>query len=242
MQLYLTKVVFDYILYSSMRVSIEKPQIMNNLINVANKLRASSLTCSKIKATMTCILVIFSLGISFEVHADSVQTPIPLISSADAAAIILALENESELFPFPNFAAIEELPEPIPLLPNLPKFSGKLTSRFGVRKHPVSGKIKAHNGMDIAKPMNTPIYAAHVGRVIFSGWKRGYGYVIEVLADNGYSTLYAHNSRNVAKVNDEVSPETIIGYVGATGVATGPHMHIEVRKDGKLIDPSKFLF
>lgn len=125
---------------------------------------------------------------------------------------------------------------------NTPMFFGKISSSFGTRKHPVSGKIKKHKGIDIPKPKMTPIYAPADGIVIFSGWRRGYGNVIEIDHQNGYTTLMAHNHKNLVTVGEVVFRYTMIGYVGATGVATGPHMHVEVRLNSELINPIKFIF
>jgi murein DD-endopeptidase MepM/ murein hydrolase activator NlpD len=127
---------------------------------------------------------------------------------------------------------------------------GWLSSRFGVRKHPIIKKWIRHNGIDIAARRGTRIYAADSGRVIFSGQKslyRGYGKIIVI--DHGkrqkdgrnISTFYAHASRVLVKRGQKVKKGDEIGWVGATGYATGPHLHFEVRENGKPVDPLTYI-
>ena len=74
---------------------------------------------------------------------------------------------------------------------------------------------------------------------MFSGWKRGYGNVVEVKHRNGFSTLYAHNSKNLVRVGEKVAANQVIALVGSTGKSTGSHLHYELRKNGKAIDPER---
>lgn len=130
---------------------------------------------------------------------------------------------------------------PLPISTNIPILStGVLTSAYGSRVHPVSGKRKLHKGIDIGLPMGTPIYAPADGNVIFSGWKRGYGYVIQIDHNNGYVTLFAHNKINLVRIGDKVTTATLIAKVGASGVATGPHIHFEIVFHGKQVNPINF--
>lgn len=118
------------------------------------------------------------------------------------------------------------------------KFS-RISSTFGMRKHPVHGGWRGHKGVDYAAPSGTPIHATADGVVEFKGQQNGYGNTIILKHHNGYTTLYAHQSRFAAglKRGDRVSQGQLIGYVGATGWATGPHLHYEFRVDNKPIDP-----
>lgn len=118
----------------------------------------------------------------------------------------------------------------------LPVF-GNITSGFGIRKHPVLGIQHFHKGIDISAPEGTDIYPFMEGRVVYSGFDRGYGYSVVVEHKNGYKTRYAHNSINFVKEGDWVNKETVIGKVGKTGLTTGPHLHFEVIKNGEIIDP-----
>ena len=115
----------------------------------------------------------------------------------------------------------------------------RISSRFSSgRMHPVLGKMRAHRGVDYAAPSGTPIRAAGDGKITFRGWQNGYGNVV-ILQHNGrYTTLYGHMSRFAnAKVGQRISQGQVIGYVGKTGLATGPHLHYEFRLDGQHRDP-----
>lgn len=122
---------------------------------------------------------------------------------------------------------------------------GRLSSPFGWRIHPKFKSRKFHNGIDIAAPMGTPIKAANAGKVIFSGWYGGYGRV--VILDHGHvngvptTTLYAHMSRQKVVVGQSVVRGQTIGLVGSTGYSTGPHLHFEVRVNGKPQNPQNYI-
>jgi murein DD-endopeptidase MepM/ murein hydrolase activator NlpD len=117
---------------------------------------------------------------------------------------------------------------------------GQHTSGFGMRLHPIDHEERLHSGMDIAAPTGTPIQAAAAGQVVFSGTQAGYGNVVVIQHEEGYSTLYAHNTANLVSVGTTVSQGQPIATVGSTGRSTGPHLHFEVRKDGKRLDPVQF--
>lgn len=115
----------------------------------------------------------------------------------------------------------------------------RISSRFSAgRMHPILGKMRAHRGVDYAAPTGTPIRAAGDGKITFRGWQNGYGNVV-ILQHNGkYTTLYGHMSKfAAAKVGQRVSQGQVIGYIGMTGLASGPHLHYEFRLDGKHRDP-----
>lgn len=115
----------------------------------------------------------------------------------------------------------------------------RISSRFNPRrKHPVLGTVRAHKGVDYAAATGTPIMAAGDGRVSFAGWQNGYGRTIIIDHGKGHTTLYAHMSRlGKYKVGSRVQQGTTIGYVGATGLASGPHLHYEFRINGVHRDP-----
>lgn len=115
----------------------------------------------------------------------------------------------------------------------------RITSPFGLRTHPVSGKCKGHKGVDYPAQKGTPIHATADGKVSFIGAQRGYGKVIYLDHSNGYSTVYAHQSRfqQGLKEGSSIKKGQVIGYVGATGVATGNHLHYELRVDNQPVDP-----
>lgn len=118
---------------------------------------------------------------------------------------------------------------------------GPITSPFGWRLDPVVHKWWIHTGIDIGVPWGTPIHAAATGTVIVAQWLNGYGYTIIVYDGNGVANLYAHQSRFNAYVGEQVQQGQVIGYVGATGWATGPHLHFEVRINGKPVNPMPYM-
>jgi murein DD-endopeptidase MepM/ murein hydrolase activator NlpD len=115
----------------------------------------------------------------------------------------------------------------------------RLSSRFSnARRHPVLGTVRAHRGVDYAAPTGTPIKAAGDGRITFAGWRNGYGRTVILDHGNGVTTLYAHMSRfSNYKTGARVTQGNTIGYVGASGLASGPHLHYEFRVHGVHRDP-----
>jgi murein DD-endopeptidase MepM/ murein hydrolase activator NlpD len=116
---------------------------------------------------------------------------------------------------------------------------GTLRSRFGYRIHPIFKTRRLHSGVDLAAPSGTPIYAAGDGVIQWYKWQSGYGNKIEIKHVNGYETDYGHLSRYVdgLGVGSKVRQGQLIGYVGATGQATGPHLHFEIKINGNFVDP-----
>jgi murein DD-endopeptidase MepM/ murein hydrolase activator NlpD len=112
---------------------------------------------------------------------------------------------------------------------------GRITSPYGIRV--LSGSKEFHSGIDISSPFGSNIVAAENGRVSYAGYMRGYGNVIILSHDEGYSTVYAHNSVNLVKKGQYVKKGSVIAKVGRTGNATGPHLHFEVRLNGKPLNP-----
>lgn len=114
----------------------------------------------------------------------------------------------------------------------------RLSSKFGARKHPVLGTMRMHKGVDYAASTGTPIMAAGDSRVEFIGWQRGYGNTVILNHGRGYTTLYGHMSRTAKlRKGQSVAQGTVIGYVGSTGMSTGPHLHYEFRINGAHRNP-----
>ncbi len=120
----------------------------------------------------------------------------------------------------------------------------KITSRFGMRRHPIMGYSKMHRGVDFGAPTGTPIYAAGDGTVEFVGTKGGYGNYLRVKHNSSYSTAYAHISRFASGIRHggKVKQGQIIAYVGSTGASTGPHLHYEVMVNGGQVNPANVKF
>lgn len=122
-----------------------------------------------------------------------------------------------------------------------PVKNGWISSGFGSRIHPVSGKRKAHLGVDFPGKKGSEILSVAPGVVIKSKRVSGYGNLVEIRHAEGYTTRYAHNSKLLVKEGDLVEKGQTIALMGATGVVTGTHLHFEVRKNGNAVNPKKFL-
>lgn len=112
-----------------------------------------------------------------------------------------------------------------------------ISSGFGMRKHPYYKRRKFHTGIDIPKAKGTPVYATGNGIVIAIGYDSGYGYFIEIQHSGGFRSFYAHLSRILVNVGKRVNITQQIACVGNSGIATGSHLHYEVRKDYRYLNP-----
>jgi murein DD-endopeptidase MepM/ murein hydrolase activator NlpD len=119
--------------------------------------------------------------------------------------------------------------------------NARISSPFGPRRHPIFGVRSMHSGIDLAAPRGTPIKSSEGGVVIYSGWYGGYGKVVIVDHSKGFSTLYAHLDKIAVSVGEKLRQGDVVGYEGATGYATGPHLHFEVRQQGKPQNPMFYL-
>lgn len=119
--------------------------------------------------------------------------------------------------------------------------SGRITSGFGMRFHPILKQNRMHNGIDFAAPTGTPIISVAPGVVLSAGYRRGYGNTVVIDHGGGMSTLYAHCSRLFVSEGQRVTRGQRIAAVGSTGLSTGPHLHFEVRIDGRPVDPRRYL-
>ncbi|GMR01905.1 MAG: M23 family metallopeptidase [Acidimicrobiia bacterium] len=118
---------------------------------------------------------------------------------------------------------------------------GAIESGFGPRVHPIFGTTRMHNGLDMHGDFGVPIKAAASGTVIFVGVKGGFGNAVMIDHGGGMVTLYAHQSKLGVKTGQRVKAGQIIGWIGSSGLSTGPHLHFEVRINGSPVDPSKYL-
>jgi len=122
-----------------------------------------------------------------------------------------------------------------------PTPGGYVSSSFGRRTDPLSGRMHFHEGVDIAGKSGALIHAAAAGIVTWSGSRYGYGSLVEISHGNGYVTRYAHNKRNLVSVGDKVEKGDVIALMGNTGRSTGTHVHFEVIHNGRHVDPKKYL-
>ena len=118
---------------------------------------------------------------------------------------------------------------------------GKVISDFGYRRHPIFRRVMMHTGVDISSSRGTYVRASKSGRVVYSGWKVGYGKLVILKHPGNIETYYAHNSQNLVRCGEYVEAGEVIAKVGSTGWSTGPHLHFEIRKNGIPINPIGYI-
>ncbi|MCV6622546.1 MAG: M23 family metallopeptidase [Cellvibrionaceae bacterium] len=122
-----------------------------------------------------------------------------------------------------------------------PVQKGWMSSRFGRRTDPFNGKVAWHNGVDFAGKMGSPVISVAAGVITWASDRSGYGQLVEINHGEGFSTRYAHNSEIKVKVGDVVKKGHIIASMGTSGRSTGPHVHFEVYKNGRAVDPASYI-
>ncbi len=127
----------------------------------------------------------------------------------------------------------------LPLIAPLPEY--RITSSYGGRRDPFTGRWSSHNGIDLVQPAGTPIRATGPGTVVLTGWHGGYGWMVEIDHGMGVRTRYAHMQSILAEKGQKVEVGTKVGLVGSSGRSSGPHLHYEILIDGKAVDPTNFL-
>ena len=133
----------------------------------------------------------------------------------------------------PASTQVANLASPLPTI--------EFSSDYGMRRHPVHGDVRMHHGIDLDADSGTPISSISDGIVTFAGERGGYGNLVVVDHGGGFETRYAHQANLTVTEGDLVHAGDVIGYVGSTGVSTGPHLHFEVRRDGESVDPEPWL-
>jgi murein DD-endopeptidase MepM/ murein hydrolase activator NlpD len=124
----------------------------------------------------------------------------------------------------------------------MPVVGGHITSGFGMRRHPILGYSRLHAGIDFGAAYGSPIYAVSDGTVAFAGWHGGHGNFVKLEHGGGFGTGYGHMSRIAVSPGSRVRAGQVIGYVGSTGLSTGPHLHYELYKGGVPVDPMSVRF
>lgn len=159
-----------------------------------------------------------------------VAAVVPRVRARAAAALVASAEVEAPRAGAPPAAGARLWPITAPV-----------TSGFGMRTHPLTGASRLHTGVDLGAPAGTAIHAAAAGVVVVAGPLGGYGNAVDIAHDGGVTTRYGHQSRVLVRPGQQVVAGQVIGLVGATGAATGPHLHFEVRTSGGAIDPLSWL-
>jgi murein DD-endopeptidase MepM/ murein hydrolase activator NlpD len=122
-----------------------------------------------------------------------------------------------------------------------PVEKGWMSSRFGNRNDPITGKRAWHSGVDFAGKEGSNVISVAAGVVVYSGPRSGYGELVEINHGSGFTTLYGHHKKIHVKVGDIVKKGQVIGLMGSSGRSTGPHVHFEVYKNGRVVDPSSYI-
>lgn len=129
----------------------------------------------------------------------------------------------------------------IPCLYPVRDFNGGVTSRYGIRKHPIDAVYKIHRGIDLKAEKNSEIMASATGVVSKTGYDKSLGWFVRILHPTGYETVYGHLSYVIVNLNQAITIGETIGTVGKSGKATGYHVHYMVKKNGRYVDPEKYL-
>ena len=169
----------------------------------------------------------------------------PTDVAADLATILARLETqlidrERQLVILETFISARQLTQ-MAVPAGSPVPGAWISSTFGHRADPITGRSAFHGGIDFAAPFGALASAVAPGVVTWAGDHAGYGRLLEINHGNGYVTRYAHNSSLLVKVGDRVAKGQAVSRVGSTGRSTGPHLHFEVLKDGRAINPAKFV-
>lgn len=175
----------------------------------------------------------------------SAELPVE-IEEAQSQSLSTGDSNFRELFA--SWKALDKNGPDVPVEPTvvsipsiMPVRNSRMSSGYGMRRHPVRGGRRMHKGIDLAAPTGTPVYATANGIVTLARSGRGYGLYIKIDHGSDLETRYAHLSRIAVAVGEPVKKGEVIGYVGSTGWSTGPHLHYEVRVDGVAVNPLPYM-
>jgi murein DD-endopeptidase MepM/ murein hydrolase activator NlpD len=122
-----------------------------------------------------------------------------------------------------------------------PVTKGWMSSRFGSRNDPITGRNAWHNGVDFAGKEGADVVTVAAGVVVYAAVRNGYGKMVEINHGGGFSTRYGHHKELIVKVGDIVKKGQVVALMGSSGRSTGPHVHFEVYKNGRVVDPSSYI-
>lgn len=171
--------------------------------------------------------------------AGSAYAPPPFMSTLDELALRLD-SREQQLEVLEQLLAERRLDD-AEYLAGRPVLQGYISSPFGRRSDPLTGRLSMHKGVDFAAKAGSDVVAVAAGVVTASGRRSGYGNTVEISHADGYVTLYAHNQSNLVQVGDLVQRGQVIAKVGSTGRSTGSHVHFEVTQNGRVVNPSNYI-
>lgn len=170
---------------------------------------------------------------------DAAYAPPPFMDELDQLS--LRLDSREQLLEVLEQLIGERQLNEAEYLSGMPVRQGYMSSPFGRRVHPLSGRNTQHQGVDFAARAGSDVVAVAAGVVSFSGNRSGYGHTVEIRHADGYTTLYAHNQSNLVQIGDLVQRGQTIARVGRSGRASGYHVHFEVSKNGSLVNPASYI-
>lgn len=162
-----------------------------------------------------------------------------LMTSLDGLAAQIE-DRENQLTVLENLLMNRNLQDQV-MPAGRPITKGWLSSYFGVRTDPFTGKRARHYGLDFAGTLGADVVAVGAGVVTYSGPRYGYGHMVEINHGNGFVTRYAHNKENLVAVGDVIKKGQVIAFMGSSGRSTGPHVHFEVLQNGKVVNPLQYI-
>lgn len=177
-------------------------------------------------------------GPEVDLHGDLFETPELAVAVDDLASQIENRQHQLETLE--ALMANRKLEQDV-FIAGRPVNKGWMSSRYGRRTDPFSGRVAWHSGVDFAGKDGADIVAVAAGVVTWSDERYGYGNLVEINHGNGFVTRYAHCKENLVKVGDVVKKGQIVALMGSSGRSTGPHVHFEVYKHGRAVDPSTYI-
>lgn len=167
----------------------------------------------------------------------------PMVPAGDIAGLEAGVARLEDTLAQLSSSAINRELEAMAFPSRMPVAGSRVpvSSPFGTRHDPFTGRLARHTGLDIPAQHGTPILASGGGRVVFAGRRGAYGQAVVIDHGDGLATLYGHASKLLVKVGDVVLPQQKIGLVGSTGRSTGPHLHFEVIRQGRRVEPRHYL-
>ena len=209
-----------------------------NKISNANKLRPGE---KIIIPNRNGLLYTISKGDSLEGIIDKYEMQLDKVLTFNKINDINNINVGDEIFLPGAKYTLEERIDKFGQMFSLPTKVTRISSLFGYRVHPITKARTKHMGVDIPGSLDTPIYASRSGKVIFAGYSGGYGNLVIVRHDKGYTTYYGHLNKITTRVGAKVGQGTMIGKMGSTGNSTGCHLHFEVRRNGIALNPVDFI-
>lgn len=241
----------DVVRKERVTLQLVKVETENNLDALAIKLGSLQAKLMRLEAIGERLVSAVDVDIDEEVFKDDpamgsasdgetgrTQTSLDLLMGMDRLSEQLATQDK-QLTTLEKVLTKRDVKKEV--VPSGMPVQGYISSGFGGRVHPISGKYKGHQGVDIPGKRGTRIKAVAGGVVIKSGRVSGYGNMVEVKHADGLTTVYGHNKKNTVKKGDLIEKGDTVALLGSTGRSTGPHVHFEVRKNGKPVNPMRYI-